>query len=49
MIDIGSLIGGWIIGLLTGLALRIGREKNAELRGIAIGRRQRRSQAYRRD
>jgi len=38
----------WLLGLLTGLVIRIGREKQAELRGIAIGRRQGRSQAFRR-
>lgn len=44
MIDI---LIGWLIGLATGLCICVGRERSAELRGIAIGRRQRRSQAFR--
>jgi hypothetical protein len=45
MID---LILMWAVGVATGLAIRIGRERIARLEGIAIGRREGRSQAYRR-
>lgn len=47
MTDLYSFIGIWLVGLVTGIAIRIGRERQAELRGIAIGRRQGWSQAYR--
>lgn len=45
MIELAAL---WIIGLATGIAIRIGRERKAYLRGVAVGRRQGRAQAYRR-
>ena len=40
-----AVLGFWLLGFLSGLAIRIGREREAELRGIAIGRRRSRYSA----